>query len=145
MYSWPGSSEEAVFFNHLIFFRQFFFRNMPKPKELTASSVIRCRTGVTEPPIKIRTYDHNKKVSELAKSFEYIQGFTQVVDSGDFFWKFRGVINKQGFSSFFLKFLLYFLLNFQNYSHWPFGMFTAAFTSINLINTKNWFNFFVTT
>ena len=61
---------------------------MPKPKELTASSVIRCRTGVTEPPIKIRTYDHNKKVSELAKSFEYIQGFTQVLDSGDFFGSF---------------------------------------------------------
>ena len=68
VYSWPVLPLPDVFLLNQFILQQFFFRNISKPSELTASSVIRCRTGVTEPPIKMRTYDHNRKVSVAARS-----------------------------------------------------------------------------
>ena len=66
---WPSSrsrSAQQVWLQSCRGLQDLLVRSMSSPRELKASSVIRCKTGVTEPPISTRTCVQSRKESLTA-------------------------------------------------------------------------------
>ena len=66
---WPSSrsrSAQHVWLQSCRGLQDLLVRSMSSPRELKASSVIRCKTGVTEPPISTRTCVQSRKESLTA-------------------------------------------------------------------------------